>query len=58
MRISGLKNATQARILDETSTDLAMREPETFRDRSRKAGLQLELPPFAYCRLDVDDHKG
>jgi hypothetical protein len=55
VRFSGLTKPSQARMLDETSADLAMRDPEAFRDRSRKAGAELELPPFAYCRLDLDE---
>jgi D-apionolactonase len=44
-----------ARMLDETSVDVAMRDPEIFRERWRKSGAELELLPFAYCRLEVNE---
>ena len=55
VRISDVKTGGQARMLDETNADLAMRDPEGFRERWHKAGGEIELPPFAYCRLEVED---
>jgi hypothetical protein len=49
-----LPSPKQARMLDETSADLAIRDPENFRQRSRKGSAQIELLPFAYCRLDFE----
>ncbi|HKQ37596.1 MAG TPA: hypothetical protein VJ063_05920, partial [Verrucomicrobiae bacterium] len=46
---------TRARILDATTADLAMRDPDAFRERWTKAGPNIELPPFAYCLLSGDE---
>lgn len=58
VRVSGLSGAASARMLDERTADLAMRDPDGFRERWRKAGLELELSPFAYCRLDLNENGG
>ena len=56
VRIKGLPAMSRARIMDESSADLAIRDPEAFRQNWRHTGQEIELPPFAYCRLEI--HEG
>jgi D-apionolactonase len=56
VKVAGMLAAPkQMRMLDESSADVAMRDPNAFRERWRESGVEVELPPFAYCRLDGED---
>ncbi|HEY1370701.1 MAG TPA: hypothetical protein VGF23_26455 [Gaiellaceae bacterium] len=53
-RISGVDAHASIRRLDEDSFDLATTDPGVFRSRTESAGLELELPPYSYVRLDLE----
>jgi len=45
------------RLLDASSADLAVRDPDAFRERwTDWDEEEVKLPPFAYCLLDRDEH--
>jgi hypothetical protein len=53
-RITGLDAGSGAiRRLDEKSFDLATGDPVAFRSRSERGGLELELAPYSYVRIDL-----
>jgi hypothetical protein len=54
-RITGAKGGRASiRRLDEDSFDLATTDPAAFHSRTESAGLELELPPYSYVRLDLE----
>lgn len=57
VRLGGISGTMRKRMLDETSAETAMRDPESFREKWGKGEMSFELPPFGYCRLDLDETK-
>lgn len=56
VRLAGtLALPKQARMLDATTADLAMRDPDAFRERCTDCKGDIELPPFAYCRFSDEE---
>ena len=45
------------RLLDASTAEKAIRDPEAFRERWVQCfgDEEIDLPPFAYCRLDIDE---
>ena len=57
VKLSGFTLPNRMRLLDANTADLAMRDPEAFRERwTDCTEEEVKLPPFAYCVLEGDEH--
>jgi len=56
VKLTGLALPNRIRLLDAGTADLAMRDPDAFRERwTDNEQEEVKLPPFAYCVLEGDE---